>query len=396
VADFASQAGPFQIRVLEGDLSVAQLQPDQAPGVIQLVGRQNVAGALILEGTHKVVTTWYNGNPVASQQALGPTEKPTTVAGEWNDRFLGDGAAWALMELLDELRVRGVSVEVSWGGAIGGDTGAPVLSGTPVIRQGIVSRAKFEIARVQDIKWEADFEWRSKTQSQAPASLTTAKVNPRQDMNEAVDDAQLSAAMWDEFSQGPAVSTGGIPQQIANGIGQAYEQVASALDSIQAGSAMIVSSVQVPAQAALQMIGACAATVEALGQVEQNLLNMALLFIEVRDSALGLLTLKDDLFTQLLQVDVARERCVDASAGLQESFQPDVIAVVDAPAGTDLRDLALRYYQDPDMWWLIANQNDIDGSAVPAPPDGASDDPGRSIVIPRPANGSSGNLSQQC
>ena len=45
---------------------------------------------------------------------------------------------------------------------------------------------------------------------------------------------------------------------------------------------------------------------------------------------------------------------------------------------------------------LIANQNDIDGSAVPAPPDGASDDPGRSIVIPRPANGSSGNLSQQC
>jgi hypothetical protein len=116
----------------------------------------------------------------------------------------------------------------------------------------------------------------------------------------------------------------------------------------------------------------------------------------VKDNALDLIRAMDQILTVLGFADQATESCTDAAAGVLNNIEPDVIAEVRAPAGTDLRDLAIRYYGTADLWWLIANANGIDGSAVPSPPSGPSDDPARALVIPRPQAGASSDLRMQC
>ena len=57
--------------------------------------------------------------------------------------------------------------------------------------------------------------------------------------------------------------------------------------------------------------------------------------------------------------------------------------MVRPPAGSDLRDLAVKYYGNPDLWFLIADFNDLPSSEVPANPSGPSDNGGPPIYIPR-------------
>jgi nucleotide-binding universal stress UspA family protein len=396
VSEIESQALPWQVKVLEGQLSVTTLQDGQPPGVIQLVGRALPLQGVRFGGEQREQTTWYPGNPVASQQVIGPTEEPTEVKGEWNDRYLGDGVAYALAQMFDQIRKSGASVEVSWGGGLTGTTESPQLSGTPVVRVGLLKRFIAEYDRIQDIRWEATYKWRSQGESSLPIVAATGKINPREGFSDVIDDLQLSTATWDSVRNGPQVKDFGLPQAADDAMSRAFEAVDQAVDTIQRASGTITSAVVIPTTAALQLIGACDGALVSIAVMEETVLGLNLTLLEVRDSALDLLRIKDQLFDVLSQTGQAKETCADAAAGIAADIEPDVIASVRAPAGTDLRDLALRYYGDADMWWAIANYNNIDGSAVPSPPAGPSDDPARPILIPRPQPGASSDLRAQC
>ena len=86
----------------------------------------------------------------------------------------------------------------------------------------------------------------------------------------------------------------------------------------------------------------------------------------------------------LIQVwDLLAEQAAVASAKLAAQQVPDVIAIERPSAGSDLRDLAVKFYGDPDLWLLIADYNDLDTSEVPATPTGPSDTGAPPIYIPR-------------
>lgn len=395
MSDFQSQAGPFQIKVIEGWLSQSQLQTGQQPGVIKLGGRSGPFRPLKIGGKMRVQTTFYPGNPVATQQPIGATEDPTTITGEWNDRFLGDGAAFQLMEQVDQIRKSGLSVEVSWGGSIGGTTDAPQLGDNVIVRVGIISSTAFTIQRVQDVEWEIVFDWRSSGQASTPMVASTSQLNPREGFADVNAELDAAIALWEATMNGPQLAVG-LPQQALDAINQAFDRTATVVDAIEQASATITSAVVIPAAAAQQLIGACASGIEAMTTAAQTVLGLNRLLIEVRDSATDTLRLADQLFDVLNQTDVASGACVDAKAGIEINIEADVIAQVRAPAGTDLRDLALQFYGDADGWWAIANANGIDGSAVPPAPAGASDDPARPIIIPRLHSGTSSDLRQQC
>jgi len=390
-AELDSQAGAFQIRVLEGELSVAQLQPGETAGVIKLSGRAGPLQGLVYEGSHRVKTTYYPGNQNGSQQALGATDKPMVVAGEWNDRFLGDGAAMGLMNLLDDVRARGVSVEVSWGGAISGSS----ATGSALVRVGVITNAKFSPVRVQDVPWELTFEWRGRGTPTAPAITATPKLNPRQDVADATDDLEMSSAMWTAYSQGP-VSQVGFSQLVEQVMANAQDSIETAVAALQSGQSAIQAATVIPTQAALRMIGAAEDAVASVRLMERTLLETPLLLVEVRDSALDLLRVTDDVFTQLLQHGQSKETCLRVRDGVVDLVEPDVVAAVDAPAGTSYRDLALRYYGDPDLGWAIAQFNDADGMSVPSQPDGPGDTPPRPTYIPRVQPGATSDLRAQC
>lgn len=393
---FDTQALPYQIKVMEGEQSVAQLQANQPLGTIQLVGRSGPLRPIKYKGKQRVKTTFYPGNPNGSQQVLGPTLEPSVVNFDWSDRYLGDGQARALWDVLEDLKDRGVTVEVSWGGPLSGGVAAPNLTGSSIVRVGVIGDIESTIDRNQDILLEVIFEWRSKGAPAAGVNSATATINPRQDLGNVVDDLQLASSLWDAFAQGPSVAVTGLPQQLLADVGLAQDTIGTAVDAIQNASAAIATATVIPQQAALRLIGACSNGIAALNTMESRLLAIPFLAVEVRDSALDLLTLHDNVFDQLGQVRDAKESCYDARAGVQAIAQSDIIAQVRAPAGTDLRDLSLKYYGTADLWWAIANFNNIDGSAVPSPPGGPSDDPARPINIPRIQPGASSDLRQQC
>lgn len=396
MADVESQATPWQIRVLEGQLSAAILQDGQQPGVVQLAGWALPKQGVSFGGEQREVTTWYPGNPVGSQQVIGPTEDPTEVEGEWNDIHLGDGAALALAQLLDTIRVAGASIEVSWGGNVSGDMASPTLSGAPIVRVGLLKKFIATYDRVQDVRWHATFRWRSRGEAAQPVVAATGVMNPREGFSNVLDDLDLATATWSSVRDASPLKDVGLPQIADDAMNTAFEAVDKATDTISRAAGTITSAVVIPTTAALQLIGACSGALDSIAVMEGTVLGLNLTLIEVRDSALDLLRIKDSLFDVLAQTGQAKETCADASASIADRVEPEIIATVVAPAGTDLRDLAIRYYGNADLWWAIANFNGIDGSAVPAAPTGPSDNPNRPILIPRPQPGASSDLRQQC
>lgn len=390
-----SQNLGLQIKVLEGSISTELLQTGQAPGVMLLVGWAGVFKGAKWGQKMRVQTTFNPGNPVGTQQVIGKTLEPTTFTGEWNDIYLGDGQAMILRAQFERICNAGVSVEVTWGGALSGELGAPVLSGDPIVRVGIMTAFAATPDRVQDVKWEATFDWRSAGESAAPPIAATGKLNPSEGFADLADQLDLATATWVAVSEGPQFAVG-LPQVALDAMAQAFGAVDTAVDTISQVTAGITSTVVIPTQAALQLVAACQTGLQAIVTMESTLLGVNQTLLEVTDSALGLLKLKDQILTTLQGWGAAKGACVDASDGMQQYVESDVIAEVRAPAGTDLRDLAIRYYGDADLWWAIAKANGIDGSAVPSPPGGPSDDPARPIRIPRPQPGASSDLRQQC
>ena len=86
----------------------------------------------------------------------------------------------------------------------------------------------------------------------------------------------------------------------------------------------------------------------------------------------GILDEVNDLAVQMAQ----------QSASLRSQVQPKIIAEERPPAGSDLRDLAVKYYGDAELWALIAEFNDLDTSEVPATPTGPSDIGAPPILVP--------------
>lgn len=392
---FDSQSTGLQVKLLEGSISTEILQSGQPPGTLMLAGRAGPFKGVKWGRKMRVQTTFSPGNPNGTQQVIGRTLEPTTFTGEWNDRYLGDGQAQILRALFERICDAGVSAQVTWGGALAGEPGAPVLAGDPFVRVGIMTAFTPTTDRVQDVGWEAVFDWRSAGEPAAPAVAATGKLNPSEGFGALTDQLDLATATWTAVSQGPQFAAG-LPQVALDAMSNAFDQVTAATDTIANATAAVTSTVLIPTQAALQLIGACETGLQSIATMESVLLNVNQLALEVQDSALDLLRLKDQVLGTLQVWLGAKSSCVDAREGMQQYVESDVIAEVRAPAGTDLRDLAIKYYGDPDLWWAIARANGIDGSAVPSPPSGPSDDPARPIRIPRPQPGASTDLRQQC
>jgi LysM repeat protein len=102
--------------------------------------------------------TRYPGNPVATQQVLGPEELPTQMSGAWSNRYLtgaitvnGDDkrvtTVREAVELFGSLCRSGKRVRVQWGSEI---------------RTGLLKSFTPRWQREQDATWEVEWEWSSR------------------------------------------------------------------------------------------------------------------------------------------------------------------------------------------------------------------------------------------
>jgi hypothetical protein len=104
--------------------------------------------------SQRVTTTFYPGNPVATQQVLGPEELPTTMEGMWKARYLEnnvlvdgvelDPDPFAVVRLFSDMCRIGAVWRVTWLGEV---------------RRGVMTSFTPTWHRQTDCGWEAVFDW---------------------------------------------------------------------------------------------------------------------------------------------------------------------------------------------------------------------------------------------
>jgi hypothetical protein len=388
-----SPALPLVIKVLDGPLATLSLLTGAAPGVVSLSGWSAPFRPMKHGGSEmRSKTSNYPGNPEGSQQVIGKKYKSTTMTGVWNDINLGNGAARALVDVFDAILGSGSTVQVTWGAAASADgSGA---EGSDIVRIGLLVSFEPNWLNPRDVEWEATFDWRGRGDAFTPAVAAATVANPREGYQEAVGDLATASATTQTFLDRLASP---VPQAARDALNAAVTDIDSATQAIQAVNSQVTELAQFPAGAARALVGAATLGAAAADQLEATFLSLdAGTTLLPTDAGIPLLLAKIRTFALLGATDDVKDSCGRAADGAAAQDEPDVLAEVTAPAGTDLRDLALKWYGDPDSWWAIADYNNLGTSEVPMPPTGPADHPPLTIRIPRLQGGPSSDLRQNC
>ena len=401
-----SQATSFLITLLEGSIN-----NDQQTKTIELVGTMLPFRGVSFGTKQRSKTTYYPGNPVATQQLFGSTKENTSINGVWYDAALGDGGARALVRQVEYVCEHGFPVEVRWGGGATGDYGD-----SGIIRRGIIKGIdpKFQIPQI--VEWTIEFEWRGEdiaTKSPTFGAGPSAVANLADTLSSLSDSVQKLASDLANYEQSAKriIGTGtGALATINDILDTAQSSFANAMGVLDSASSAIQSAAQLPADVAASVQGVCNRTVLTCMNVRaaydavcglwpiaeglngQDWISAAqFAAVQAKTAKLALFPNDDPLdqldgmgqqYGILDEVNDLAVQMAQQSASLRSQVQPKIIAEERPPAGSDLRDLAVKYYGDAELWALIAEFNDLDTSEVPATPTGPSDIGAPPILVP--------------
>ena len=395
--DTVQQSSSFQIRALAG---VGDLV--KSGDKFDLVGRALPYRGVSFEVTQRIQTTYYPGNPVALQQVMGATESNTTVNGVWKDRYIGDpssatfnqltkdsafkpvgdGQAANLAYNFDLLCRYAVPLEVTVTTFVGGTT-----VGRPTVRRGLLKRLKVTHEYASDITWEMEFEWRGR-ETEAAKPIAVNLTDAREQLS------NIAAQFADASDQikGVQEKERSLLFGLPDSFNSAMDDLTTALDK---GNEQITDTVAgvvggIHADGGLLDHGNALYAVALLSQSMTNIQKgidqidaLPLYVTSVRDNALDLLTQTLDLLNLKRDLRAVLENARSSRDDFSGQLYQNPMAEVQVSGGTDLRDLAMTYYGDPDTWWAIAHANGLTSSRVPDNPTGPSDQRVQTLKIPK-------------
>lgn len=358
----------FVIEILEGPF---------AGQLITLTGREMPyrsagGGSIEFSGELNVKTTWYPGNPIASQQRLGRKLNPTTINGQWKEHFIGVDRPITLVERFESLRDSGVQLLVSW---------------STVIRTGVLQKFVWKpgvpTGGLSDIGWEATFAWNGDGVPRPPPSAFTSPFDAVTSIARVVGSVQtLSGAIEALVDIGKSISVGGSSPMFDAEMPEINEATLAAVEA-----ATRVEAAMKQAATLAEVDRTIAALAIADGEkAAQEAVQVADL---VAALSIGALTGSDDadvvVLAQYAKSDVMEasndvaSRCIGFRDQVELVVRAPVARRVPAVEGTDLRQYASKYYGNPDVWVALAEANGLWDSLVPAGVD--------EIIIPERLDG---------
>ncbi len=337
------------------------LEGTAAGRTIPLVGRSapyraGAGGSISYGRTMRSKLTWFPGNPVASQQIIGPILKPTPINGVWKERYLGTDAAIDLVELFEELLDTGVQVRVSW---------------QTIERQGIVKDFTWHpgdpTGGLSDIRWEMILEWNS------------AGIPPPRTVGES--DATLRDGLV--RAAGAVASLGQSIERFAEGIGTFVGVAKTSFQKVKAELEDLVETLTQP----LETLAFTAASLGDEFVIPARLVEDASAAVGIAQETSALTAevvadifpgsvMDDDGLESVLGDALARATLVDAAFDAVEELheqrlrleglaRPEASTTITPVAGSDLRAVALKFYGDADLWRRVATANGLEGSLIP-------------------------------
>ncbi len=368
---------------------------------IQLTGRALPIGPIEFSGGLNVEVTRYAGNPIATGTVTGVEEEPTTISGEWKDKYIrglvfntdtnaftSSGAAAVsgqnidtveqLVELFDSVRRSGQLLQVTWG---------------RITRRGFLKNFKQTWKNTNDCGWACTFEWVSQGEPPAnspvvdpprPGAARQALRNTADALGDAMDDRPGSVldryrAAFDTANRA-VTQAGRILDQYEAAVGGYIGDATAPLDLVR--NCMTLAGATVgKAQEVIDFFEFVAPEEFFLGD-----------FIDGSVAADGTVTLPpiaDNFGQQLLHIGYSTEatfqaRILKREAAIEKRtlgavLESDLLGVYYARAGETLRDVSRTYYNAPDQWRELMLYNDLTTPELTA---------GQLVLIPRMSQGS--------
>ena len=386
--------------------------------VISLSGFMLPHRGVSFKTEQRIKTTYYPGNPQASQTVVGPTYPNTVIGGRWMDisRNVSDGEPRTIVRQIEYLAEHAVPVLVHWGGrSFGANSSQP--DDPAITRRGLIKYIDPKYNRLEDIEWTIEFEWSGKdVQSQSP-TLSSDIIDHGGafvDFSDMLTNTQDATTSWMETAW-QIIGTGANAMlAVSDAMDYMQNRIVDAITVIDGASDLLQSAGELPANIASRVRGVCdrvtlagangRAAVGAFcggwelgamvarsptpGSTNNTLAieaGRAKLAMIPTDDPLDHLDRETALSDVISQWDACAALAAQRSAALQAQTLPDIIGIERPPAGSDLRDLAVKYWGDSTLWVVIAAfpANNLSSSEVPATPTGPSDSGAPPIYIPR-------------
>lgn len=381
--------------------------------------------------TQKVPTTWYPGNPEATQQLLVRQDMPSSWEGEWKRTLLAksgstftdsDGqpvslvAPQQLREAFESMLSDGALLRVTWR-----SSGPDVWDNDSVVREGRASSWEFPTTRAHDIGWNVEFTWKGRgAAATSPISARDANLVAK------VAQAQVSTAAWAAtLATSSTVAVGKISQAAARAasigtarsftlgqleaiasyptklLSQATRKVQYVTGQLRAVAEIAKTIASVPSQissAAVTMSSDIARTAndfaDTMGQVPTELMSTkgsdgaaqivkaARYFGGGVDASNVVVNDAVTLMTSIRTFIAERAplQAKGSAASTSGARQGDILAVHVAREGDTMVGLSMTYYGDPDHAADIAKANRLPWSQV-------TPTIGRPVVIPALSTG---------
>lgn len=350
-----------------------------------------------LSGTQRNTIDWYPGSPIGTLQVYGAKEEPTTINGQWKDKFLAanrfdlssfDNApavlnigsatptfdenndivsgqstdildsARALTKLVDDMRRKGQEVEVTW---------------LDQIRRGIIERFTVKWATGHDCEWELAFAWTSQGESLQDVTFINPatdladipnEVQARIDRINIQDTAELVPQAGTRFADVASVlnNVGARIQDFADQLtdavasassaisqpSEALQRVAGILDGIKLSANLLSEIAEEGADGVTLDSGAISSINDTIHSFGKILFTRA----EIRD--------RSDASVSLRNVAASQQ------AILLKRINNNVVSVFQAREGQDLRYVSQAYYDTPDEWRSLMVYNNLSSSGLQA------------------------------
>lgn len=367
---------------------------------IKLTRRALPIGPFELSGSLKVEITRYAGNPIATGTVTGTEEEPTTISGEWKDKYIrgitfnadtntSESAPAAsvsgrsietveeLVELFDDVRRSGQLLEVTWG---------------RVTRKGFLKSFKQTWKNTNDCGWSCTFEWVS--QGEAPANSPPVDAPRPGDARRAMRDT--TDALADAMDDRPA-SVLDRYRAAFDTANRAVSQAGAILDQYEGAIGGYIGDATAP----LDLVRNCMSLAGAVAGKAQEVIDLFEFvapeefflgdFIDGSVASDGTVTLPpiaDNFGQQLLHIGYSTEavyqaRVLKRQASIEQralgaTLESDLLGVYYARGDDTLRDVSRRYYGTPDQWRQLMLYNDFTTPELT---------PGQLILIPRMSSG---------
>lgn len=331
---------------------------------LRLTGRALPYRPLQFSGTQRVEVSYYAGNPVATSTVTGSEEGDTTIQGKWKDKYIRSAATVttptttrggpatvsgtrvdtvaALVNLVDDMRMAGQLLEVSWG---------------HITRRGHITSFSHTWDNLNDCEWSLAFKWTSQGQRVTPPVVANGPtpVGSLQAMRSSLADLE------DTINDAP--DTNSISGML-NEINRALSRARSAMDEYTSTAVSFADNVLSPVETARNALGLLNGVINGCTEIIDTYSQFAApedVFINpfVEDGEAYIKYFENLAYiTEVLVTakDLRSEAALEKQLQLRV-LEAEVQAVHFARAGETLRDVSRQFYNTPDQWRVLMVYN---------------------------------------